>query len=186
MRIGIVSDTHGSVSAWEKVISSVFKEAELIIHAGDVLYHGPRNPLPESYNPQKLAAAINASQVPIVFSRGNCDAEIDQMLIKWPLQSPYAFLQIESLRFLICHGHQLSPEEMEAQATRYGVKVFVYGHSHVPEIREKNNVIFLNPGSPSLSKDPQGKQTVALLDDNRLCLIDIGNMEIIQEVQVRR
>ncbi len=185
MRIGIISDTHGSISAWEKAVSSVFKGADLIIHAGDVLYHGPRNPLPESYDPKELAAAINASRVPILFSRGNCDAEIDQMLVNWPLQAPYAFLQIESLRFLICHGHQLAPEEMEAQAARYGVRIFVYGHSHIPEIRERNNIFFLNPGSPSLSKHPQGRRTVALLDADRLCLIDVDSLDVIQDVRLR-
>lgn len=184
MRIGIISDTHGSITAWEKVVSSVFRNVELIIHAGDVLYHGPRNPLPEGYDPQKLAAAINASGVPIVISRGNCDAEVDQLLVAWPLQSPYAFVQIESLRFLVNHGHQLMPEEMEAQALRYGVQLFVFGHSHIPVITRKNNIILLNPGSPSLSKDPQKRQTVALVENSRLCLVDINTQDIIHEISL--
>ncbi len=181
MRIGIISDTHGSLSAWEKVTSSVFNDVDLIIHAGDVLYHGPRNPLPDGYDPQKLAAAINSSRIPIIISRGNCDAEIDQMLVAWPLQSPYAFLQIESLRFLVNHGHRLAPHDMQTQAERHGVQFFIFGHSHVPEILKKNEIIFINPGSPSLSKDPQKRRTVAILEAGRTYLVDIETREIIQE-----
>lgn len=181
MRIGIISDTHGSLSAWEKVMSSVFKDVNLIIHAGDVLYHGPRNPLPAGYDPQKLAAAINSSSIPIIISRGNCDAEIDQMLVAWPLQSPYVFLQIESLRFLVNHGHQLAPHDMQTQAERHKVQFFIFGHSHVPEIFKKNKIILINPGSPSLSKDPQKKRTVAIVEAGRACLVDIETQEIIRE-----
>ncbi|HHW29057.1 MAG TPA: phosphodiesterase, partial [Syntrophomonadaceae bacterium] len=97
MRIGIISDTHGSLSSWQKVMSTLFRDVDLIIHAGDLLYHGPRNPLPDNYQPRGVAEAVNSLTVPFVIAQGNCDAEVDQMMINWPLQAPYAFLQIENL-----------------------------------------------------------------------------------------
>lgn len=175
MRIGIISDTHGSLTAWERAITTVFRGVDLIVHAGDVLYHGPRNPLPEGYTPRELAAIINETPVPVVIARGNCDAEVDQVLVSWPLLSPYAFLQIKDLRILIHHGHGMEPAEMQAQAQRYRVQLFIYGHTHSPLLEKKSGVVFLNPGSPSLPKGEGGKPTVALLEDDRVFLIDLDS-----------
>ncbi len=175
MRIGIISDTHGSLTAWERAITAVFRSVDLIVHAGDVLYHGPRNPLPEGYAPRELAAVINKAPLPVVIARGNCDAEVDQVLVSWPLLSPYAFLQIKDLRILVHHGHGLEHTEMQAQAQRYQVQLFIHGHTHIPLLEEKNGVIFLNPGSPSLPKGEGRRPTVALLEDNRVSLIDLDS-----------
>ncbi len=184
MRLGIISDTHGSVAAWEKVMTTIFKEVEIIIHAGDVLYHGPRNPLPGGYDPQKLAALINNSPVPVIIARGNCDAEIDQLLIEWPLQAPYAFLQIENLRFLVTHGHRILPQEMQAQAHRYKVQLFISGHTHLPGITKEKGVIFLNPGSPSLPKNTPARPTAALVDERCVQLIDVETGQNLEEVSI--
>lgn len=181
MRIGIVSDTHGSVSAWEKAIS-LFNNVDLIIHAGDVLYHGPRNPLPENYNPQELATLINRSPVPVVIARGNCDAEIDQVLINWPLLAPYAFLQMNDFRLLVTHGHQLTTDEARAEAERFKVQIFISGHTHKLEIRKENRIIFVNPGSPSLPKDSQKRPTIALLEDDGIYLIDLDTGKTLAEL----
>lgn len=182
MRIGIISDTHGSVAAWEQAMSGIFREVDLIIHGGDVLYHGPRNPLPEEYDPQKLAALINRSPVPVIITRGNCDAEIDQLVIDWPLQAPYCFLQIGSLRVLVNHGHQISPREIRTQAQRYKVQIFVSGHTHVPEITKENGTVFLNPGSPSLPKDSLARPTIVLLNQRSTQLMNLETGQILQEV----
>ncbi len=78
MKIGVVSDTHGSLTAWQNAYNSNFQDVDWIIHCGDVLYHGPRNPLPEGYNPQTLAMDLQKIRQPIIFAKGNCDAEIDR------------------------------------------------------------------------------------------------------------
>lgn len=182
MRIGIISDTHGSLPAWEKALETVFRRVDLIIHAGDVLYHGPRNPLPGGYAPRELAAAVNKAPAPVVIARGNCDAEIDQVLVSWPLLSPYAFLQIEGLRILVNHGHGMEPGGMQAQAQHYQVQLFIYGHTHIPALEEKNGIVYLNPGSPSLPKDEGKRPTVALLEKGRVSLIDLAAGESIMSV----
>jgi putative phosphoesterase len=182
LKIGIISDTHGSVAAWEEAMSKAFHDVDLIVHSGDVLYHGPRNPFPRGYEPQKLAALINESPVPVLIARGNCDADIDQVLINWPLQAPYCFLQIENLRLLVTHGDRLSFEEMNAQARRHQVDVLVFGHTHVPEIKRENGVIMLNPGSPALPKGSPAVPTVALLDRSTISLLDLQACKVIDKV----
>ncbi len=163
MRIGIISDTHGSVNAWVEALD-LFAGVDLIIHAGDVLYHGPRNPLPESYEPSRLAALINDAPVPVIIARGNCDAEVDQVLVNWPLQAPYAFIQAGSLRLLVNHGHTMTTGQMLAEAQRNRANLFIYGHTHLPEVSRSGGVLLLNPGSPSLPKDEQKTATVAVAD----------------------
>ena len=141
-----------------------FGDVDLIVHAGDVLYHGPRNPLPEGYEPSRLAALINEAPAPVIIARGNCDADVDQMLLDWPLQAPYAFVQAGDLRLLVNHGHTLTPEQMFSMAERHRANLFVHGHSHLPDTTRSGGVLRLNPGSPSLPKDGQGTPTVAVAD----------------------
>ncbi|MDH7576501.1 MAG: YfcE family phosphodiesterase [Bacillota bacterium] len=122
--------------------------------------------------------------VPVIIVRGNCDAEVDQLLIKWPLQAPYTFLQIEGLRFLVTHGHQVLPEELQAQAQRYRVKLLISGHAHLSEIRKEKGVIFLNPGSPALPKDAFPRPTVALVDGGSVRLMDVETGQNLKEVLI--
>ncbi len=183
MRVGIVSDTHGSAAVWKELLGGLFRDVDLIIHAGDVLYHGPRNPLPRGYDPQGLAELLNNSPVPVVFARGNCDAEIDQLLITWPLQSPYSFLQLGSLRLLVNHGHELSPEGLCSLGSRYRVHVVVAGHTHVPLLKKENGVLFVNPGSPALPKDPAKGPTVALLDPEGLRLLSLETGAVLERAR---
>lgn len=87
-KIAVISDTHGSVTAWRKA-RQIWKGSDMIVHLGDVLYHGPRNPLPEGYMPKELAEEINDSDIPVMIVRGNCDADIDAVMLKWPIANPY-------------------------------------------------------------------------------------------------
>jgi len=79
MRIGFISDTHGGLAGWQEAMAGPFAEADLIIHCGDLLYHGPRNPMPKGYDPAALAQAMNASPAPLLIARGNCDSDVDQL-----------------------------------------------------------------------------------------------------------
>ena len=92
MKIGVISDTHGHEMRWAKAYEKFFKDADMILHAGDVLYHGPRNPMLEDYNPAGLAQRINDCPIPVVIAKGNCDSEVDQMVIALPIQAPYAYV----------------------------------------------------------------------------------------------
>ncbi len=180
MRIGIISDTHGSAIAWEQAME-LFRDVELIVHAGDMLYHGPRNPLPAGYEPKKLASLINAAPVPVIIARGNCDADVDQVMVNWPLQSPYAFIQVDGLRLLVNHGHTMTPEQMLTQAQRHRANLFVFGHSHLASLAKSDGVLLLNPGSPSLPKDERETATVAVADEGLVRLIALKTGQVLAE-----
>lgn len=178
MKIGVISDTHGDAAAWQKAWAAFGPEVELVIHAGDVLYHGPRNPLPGGYGPADLAALLNACPVPVVAARGNCDAPIDEELLNFPLQAPLAFCRWEGLGILVCHGHQaqFAPEQV---ARRLGASVVISGHTHIPRLESKGEILFLNPGSPSLPKGEKPGPTVAWLGDGEAVVFDLEGGEVI-------
>lgn len=174
MKVGIISDTHGCVPAWEQALAGPLAGVDLIVHAGDVLYHGPRNPLVPGYDPPTLAEKINACPVPVIIARGNCDAEVDQVLVDWPLQAPYAFLQLDDIRIMV--QHQVANEaEMQVLARKYRVNLFIYGHTHVAVCRQLDDLTCLNPGSPTLPKDEKKTPTVAVLNGRELELVDLNS-----------
>ena len=88
MKIGIISDTHGHEGAWTRACEKFFTGADLILHAGDVAYHGPRNPMKADYNPMGLIERINASEIPVVIAKGNCDSDVDASCLTLPILSP--------------------------------------------------------------------------------------------------
>lgn len=175
MRIGIVSDTHGSLTAFKKALEAL-GPCDFILHAGDILYHGPRNPLPEGYDPRELAQTINRLEIPFIAAAGNCDAPIDQVLIDFPIQAPYALFCTEKLRVLINHGHEKSVEELVDLASKWRMDILVTGHTHVKRLERKNGLLIVNPGSCSLPKD--GIPSAAVMDENGIKLINIldGNV----------
>lgn len=170
MKIGVVSDTHGNVLAWKKLMDGPFAGAELILHAGDVLYHGPRNPMAEGYNPGLLAEALNSSRVPILIARGNCDSRVDQAVVDWPIMSPYVFTEISGLRIIVCHGDSLGRDGMLAMARRFRAGMVISGHTHIPLLEREEGIVLLNPGSPSLPKG-DGIPTAALIYDGKVLII---------------
>ena len=99
MKIGVMSDTHGSLTYFEKALD-VLSDCDVLIHGGDILYHGPRNDIPEGYNPKGLISKINSLDN-IIIARGNCDADVDQMVINHPIQSPYVMSQFGETRIVI-------------------------------------------------------------------------------------
>jgi putative phosphoesterase len=173
MKVGIISDTHGCLETWQKVFNSYFHDTDLIIHAGDVLYHGPRNAIPDEYNPQKLAEVLNSCPVPIVTACGNCDSAVDGMVLKLPIQSPYTYLMLHGLRVAVTHGHNLTEEARQELALRLKADIFITGHTHIAAMTKYNGVIYLNPGSPGMTKRPDGRSTIAWIKDNKVEIIDI-------------
>ncbi|HUW64886.1 MAG TPA: phosphodiesterase [Spirochaetia bacterium] len=183
MRIGIVSDTHGDVVAWQDLTRGIFRGVDLIVHAGDILYHGPRNRLSGQYDPSALANLINTGPVPVLFARGNCDAEVDQLLLEYPILSPYLFLQVEGLRVLANHGHDLDREGLLAMARRYRVHLMVSGHTHLPRLEEEGGIVLLNPGSPALPKG--GFPSAAVLDGAVISIYDLLTNGVVTELEVK-
>ncbi|MHB1420495.1 MAG: phosphodiesterase [Bacillota bacterium] len=183
MKIGIISDTHGDAKAWTLALKNHFKYANLILHAGDVLYHGPRNPLVAAYNPAALADELNQSPVPVMIARGNCDAEVDQSVLDVPVESPYLLIHDGQRRILLHHGHRWSEEETHRLAVKYAVQVVVSGHTHLPRLEKAGGVVWLNPGSCSLPK-PGNPPSVAILDGEQARIIELENGRLLWEIRL--
>ena len=183
MKIGVMSDTHGSLLYFEKALE-VLSDCDILLHAGDVLYHGPRNDLPKGYNPKGVISKINELDN-ILIARGNCDADVDQMVITHPIQGPYILSQFGETRILINHGYVDSKEETIKKAKSMGADILILGHTHVKELYVDENLIVINPGSTSIPKD--GSHSVATIDiiqthdelDLDIDLIDINTKEVI-------
>lgn len=180
MKLGIVSDTHGCAATWHKIFTEYFSDAEVILHAGDVLYHGPRNSIPAEYNPKELIAALNECPVPLVVAAGNCDAEVDTMVLDMPIQAPYAYLVYHNLRIIINHGHKLTEEAKLNLAKQFKADIFVTGHTHLPVLEKIDNIIFINPGSPGMSKQADKHGTIVRMIDNTIELIDIETGQVLK------
>jgi uncharacterized protein len=174
VKIGVIGDTHGSLTAWQQAWRYL-EQVDLIIHCGDVLYHGPRNPLPEGYAPAELAQAINGITQPVIFAKGNCDAEVDQLLVNFSIQIPYAQVFTPRWRILVHHGHTLNP--MDLPAWTNGYNLIISGHTHLAGIVRQDTRICLNPGSPSLPKDAGRTPTIALIDNREISIINIASRE---------
>lgn len=182
MKIGIISDTHGDRRAWREALEGPFQGASYILHAGDLLYHGPRNPMPEEYDPAGLADDMNACPCPLLVARGNCDSEVDQLALDWPIQAPYALLALPVITILVGHGHGLTEKAMVRLGSRYGAALFVCGHTHIPLIKQEDQVMLLNPGSAALPKGTTGvppRRTVAVIEDTRLVIVDLAEGQVV-------
>ncbi len=180
MKIGIISDTHGCLETWNKVFAAYFHDADLIIHAGDVLYHGPRNVIPAEYNPKQLAEVLNNCPVPIVTACGNCDAEVDGMVLNLPIQSPYTYVMFNGLRIVVTHGHNLIEEAKHELAQRMKADIFITGHTHIAAMEKHNGIIYVNPGSPGMTKRQDGFGTIAWIKDNKVEILEIATGQPLQ------
>ena len=183
MKIGIISDTHGCHKRWSLAYDKFFKDADMIIHAGDVLYHGPRNPMLEDYNPAKLAEKINQCPMPVVICRGNCDSEVDTLVLNMPIQAPYTYVVANGLKIVTTHGHYVeSDEAKDKMAESMKADLFITGHVHINVLEKRGNTVFLNPGSPSLSKREDKRSSVAVLEDDTIKIFDIDTEEVIMSL----
>ena len=147
----IASDIHGSEQYCEKLLERVNEEkADAIFLLGDILYHGPRNALPGEYQPMAVAEMLNAKKDMITCVRGNCDAEVDQMVLEFPIMADYALMSYGNRRIFFTHGHLF--DKTNPPMLKEG-DVMVYGHFHVQDADVKNGIIFINPGSVSIPKN---------------------------------
>lgn len=151
MKLFFLSDIHGSIAALNRALAAFETErADYIVSLGDLLYHGPRNPLPEEYNPKEVAATLNGLKDKIITVRGNCDSEVDQMLIEFPILADYTIVLHEGKRIFVTHGHHLSMDNLPALAKG---EVFIQGHTHIPVAEKRGDIYVLNPGSVALPKE---------------------------------
>lgn len=180
MRIGVISDTHGSLTAFERALEHL-AGVDLLIHAGDVLYHGPRNPLPEGYNPAGLAEKLKSLTTHHIIVKGNVDADVDDWVLPYPLP-PYALVQDGSRRIVTYHGFQHSDrKEMADFAYRFGAQILVFGHIHQPVLEELNGVLLLNPGSVSLPKQEPKEPTFAIIEEHSIQIRSLVDGRVVME-----
>ncbi len=180
MVIGVISDTHGNLAGWQRAWELGLKEAEVIFHCGDLLYHGPKFDPVEGYAPGELASAINGCGKPVLVARGNGDSEVDQLVLDIPIQQPYVFAVIDGMRFLATHGHILSVEELFSLVAKWRIDFLLTGHIHRPVLNKTNGFVHLNPGTVTypLAKEPELKRrTFAMIRDGRVAIIDIDSGE---------
>lgn len=152
MKLLIASDIHGDLESMELVLDSFKKEnADKILLLGDLLYHGPRNDLPKTYNPKAVIKLLNENKHNILSVRGNCDTEVDQMVLEFPILADYAYLSLDGLSVFATHGHHHNTST--PPALREG-ELLLHGHTHVLKCEEFGNKnYYLNPGSAALPKE---------------------------------
>ena len=161
MKFLFASDLHGSRSATEAVLARMMAEkADRLILLGDLLYHGPRNDLPDAYEPKAVFALLNGMPVKPLAVRGNCDAEIDQMVLEFPIMADYMLLPLanNSCAF-ITHGHLFN---LANRPPHQRGDLLIHGHTHVHTVETIDGLTYINPGSAALPKEGQPKSYMTL------------------------
>ena len=159
MKLLVASDLHGSAFYTEKLIERIHAENPArVVLLGDLLYHGPRNDLPEGYAPKKVISLLSSLMPAPLCVRGNCEAEVDQMVLPFPVLSDYAVLFWEGKTIYCTHGHK-APPPLEAG------DILLCGHTHVPKAETRENYLCLNCGSVSLPKENSPHAYMLLEED---------------------
>lgn len=151
MKYIIASDIHGSALWCERLIDAFESEkADKLILLGDILYHGPRNDLPDGYDPKKVIEMLNALKGRVVSVRGNCEAEVDAMVLNFPCLADYMLLDFEGKTLFLTHGHIYNENALPPLADG---DVLIHGHTHIPVFEKRKSYTLVNPGSVSIPKE---------------------------------
>ncbi len=180
MKILIASDIHGDLDSAKAIFEAFEKEkCDKILLLGDLLYHGPRNDLPATYAPKAVIELLNANRDKIITVRGNCDTEVDQMVLNFPILADYAYLYLDGLTVFATHGHhhntQTPPPLREGE-------ILLHGHTHVLKCEEfGNRNFYLNPGSIALPKE-NNPRTYMVYENRTFTVKDLsGNVVFTKE-----
>ena len=160
MKWMIASDIHGSAYYCEKMLEAYEREkADRLILLGDLLYHGPRNDLPKDYAPKRVIELLNAKKDVLLCVRGNCEAEVDQMVLAFPVMAEYALLPVGKRLMFVTHGHIFNNNHLPPLCKG---DILLHGHTHVPACEVHEDYVYLNPGSVAIPKDnsPHGYMTL--------------------------
>ncbi len=163
MKYMIISDIHGSLYYTKKALLA-FKaqKADKLIILGDILYHGPRNPLTKDYNPQEVYTLLNQYQDQIIAVRGNCDSEVDQMVLEFPMMDDYKIIDLITRKLWISHGHLYHENNLPNMNP---CDVLINGHFHIHVSKMINQIHYLNPGSIALPKEDSCHSYGTIADD---------------------
>lgn len=151
MKIMAAADIHGSAFYCEKLICSYKKEkCDKLLLLGDILYHGPRNELPKDYNPKIVVSRLNELKNEILCVKGNCDSEVDQMVLEFPIMAEYCYLYLNGITIFATHGHKFNKSFMPFLAKD---EILLHGHTHIPACEKMEKNLYMNPGSVSIPKE---------------------------------
>lgn len=163
MKIVIASDIHGSALYCGKLLEAYKREkADKLVLLGDILYHGPRNALPSEYDPPKVAQMLNDMAEEILCVRGNCDCEVDQMVLNFPVLADYGIIFHKNHVIYITHGHIFNKDNLPKM---HSGDIILAGHTHVPACEQAGEYMYINPGSVSIPKEGSDHSYMTLDDD---------------------
>ena len=173
MKWMIASDIHGSAYYCRELLAAAEREgAEKLLLLGDVLYHGPRNDLPRDYAPKQVIEMLNGIKQKLLCVRGNCDTEVDQMVLDFPILADYAILVAGERMIYATHGHVYN--EQKLPPLQKG-DVLLHGHTHVPKCVEHEEYLYINPGSVSIPKE-NSQHSYLILDGTHLTWKNLDGM----------
>lgn len=176
-KILIASDLHGSAYYCRKLLEAMEREGtQRMLLLGDILYHGPRNDLPREYAPKEVIAMLNPLKDRIVSVRGNCEAEVDQMVLNFPVLADYCLMPVGDHMMFCTHGHIYNEEHLPPMMPG---DILLYGHTHVPRVEKSMGKWMLNPGSVSIPKGGS-IQSYAVLEDGIFTVKDMDGASILQ------
>jgi putative phosphoesterase len=184
MRLMIASDIHGDIVCTKKVFDAFNKEgAQKLILLGDLLYFGPRNKLTDDYNPQEVIKLLNKNKSKLLCVRGNCDAEVDQMVLEFPIMAEYAYLCVDGFSILLTHGHKINTAN--ADILREG-ELLIHGHTHVLCIeRFGEGNLYINPGSTTYPKE-NNPPSYAVYENGVFEIKHLDDGEVIKKIDLRK
>ena len=170
MKLLIASDIHGSAYWCRKLMERIEREnPDKVILLGDLLYHGPRNDLPKDYCPKEVIPMLSSLKEKILAVRGNCEAEVDQMVLPFPCMADYAMVEADGKTFYLTHGHLHGPDKLPPLESG---SIFLSGHTHIKLDQTVDGIRCLNPGSVSIPKD--GSHSFLIYENGcfRFCILE--------------
>lgn len=180
MKLLIASDIHGSAFYCRKMLEAYEKEgAQRMLLLGDVLYHGPRNDLPAEYAPKEVIRMLNERKKEIYAVRGNCEAEVDQMVLEFPVLADYMVLFAGDRAIYATHGHVYNENHLPPMKEG---DILLHGHTHVLRAEQKDGIWIWNPGSVSIPKEGN-PPTYAVLEDEKFRIMTFEG-RIVREIHV--
>lgn len=183
MKLLFASDIHGSAKYCEALLTACKQvRPDKIILLGDLLYHGPRNDLPMDYDTRRTMQILNSLKSRIIAVRGNCEAEVDQMVLEFPCMNSYELLEFDGLRFFATHGHQYNPQNLPPFVQ---FDVLLNGHTHIHKLVDYGDYFFANPGSISIPKGGTAHSCM-IYEDHRLTIHNLLNGEEIDAMEIHR
>ena len=183
MKWMIASDLHGSAYYCRKMLEAFEREgADRLFLLGDLLYHGPRNDLPREYAPKEVIPLLNGKKEKLLCVRGNCDAEVDQMVLEFPVLADYAVLPVGQRLIYATHGHIYHVKNLPPLAPG---DVLLHGHTHVPAWTEfGQGNLYLNPGSVSIPKE-NSPHSYMILEENTMQWKELESSAVFHELTLR-